>query len=269
MAQKLIMNIGLERDGVYLTDVPADGLPPAISSMNWIGDIVPESLKREDDDDTEVQLKSQESGNTVADLLEEEGTKKFTFATWDFKTENLIKAMGGSVDANGSWNAPLSAFRGAYYAMAYKSRANADTGLHVVFNYPKVKLKGKQEGIQVEGDGNKLQFTGIIFTPENALGEDTPSRRIDLIPTAPTGGIVDNDNDTFKFTEVSAFPNVGDYEFSIDNGVTFNDVVSNPITGLSGAIPVGNLQVRVKGDVISDTKHLPGFTLKNKEAFTV
>lgn len=268
MAQKRIMNIGLAEDGVYLASVQANGEPPELSAMNYIGDIVPDSLNRDDEDDSETDLKAQETGETVATLLSEVGTKKFLFSTWNFKTENLLKAFGGSVDAEGTWKAPTSSFRGDFYAMAYKSRADEETGLHFVMNYPKVLLKGKMEGIQQEGDGNKLQFSCTIFTPtDETTGQKKSPAVFMLIPTAPTNGQVDDTNDTFGWDFIQAFPNVTDYEFSEDGGNTWNDCTANP-QPITAPKAIGDVQVRVKADTTSDTKHKAGFVLANQVAFT-
>ncbi len=269
MAQTKISNTGLFEPGIYLLAPLATGLPPDLADMDWIGNIVPDSLTREDDENTSVQLKSQESGDTWQDLLTEIGTKKFTFSTWNFKTDNLLKAMGGTVDANGSWLAPVKEFRGDFYSMAYVSRADEDTGLHTVINYPKVQLMGKMEGIQQEGDGNKLMFSGVIFTPENATAVKQSARVIDVVPVAPTNPVTDDTADTFEFTPIPAFPTVTLYEYSDDTGSTYNDVTVNPITGISGAVAVGALLVRLKALTTGDTKHKAGFTLANTEEFTV
>lgn len=268
MAQKKIANIGLSENGIYLTEVPADGLPPEISTMDYIGDIVPDSLNRDDEEDTSVVLKSQESGEVFADILSETGAKKFTFATRNWKTENLLKALGGSVDATGSWLAPTSTFRGDFYAMAYMSRPDEFTGLHMVMQYPKVKLKGKVEGGQTESESNNLAFEGVVFTPENASGVKQAPMVYSLIPTAPTGGIVDDDNNTFAWTDVPGFTGFAKYEFSEDGGTTWDDCIANPHVLTLTAVAIGDMQIRVMADTTSDTKHKAGFVLANTEAFT-
>jgi len=269
MAQTKISNTGLLEPGVYLLAPLATGLPPDLADMSWIGNIVPDSLNREDDDNTEVPLKSQESGDIWQNLLTEIGTKKFVFATWNFKTDNLLKAMGGTVDSEGSWHSPVNEFRGDFYAMAYVSRADEDTGLHTVINYPKVQLIGKMEGIQQEADGNKLMFSGVIFTPENETAVKQSARVIDVVPVAPTNGIVDDTANTFEFTPIPAFPLVTLYEYSDDDGVSYSDVTVNPITAITGSVPAGEFKVRLKALITGDTPHKAGFDLASLDAFAV
>jgi hypothetical protein len=269
MAYKKIANIGLKEPGIYIASVESDGTPPELDDMTYIGDIVPGSLAREDDEDGSVQLKSQETGEVFEDILESVGTQRFTFSTWNFSVENLVKAMGGSVDTEGTWSAPIDTFRGDMYALAYVSRAKEDTEFHFVMQYPKCKLMGKMEGTQSEEDGNKLVFKATILRPtDSTTGVKKPDKVYKVMPTAPTNGVVDNTANTFGWTPLQNYPLATAYEFSLDGAGTWSPCTVNPQTGFVGAIPIGDAQIRVLADTTSDTKHAAGFALKNEVAFT-
>jgi len=270
MAKKKTSNIGLISPGVYYADVLATGLPPEIADMTlYVGDIVPGSLARDDDEDTETILKSQETGETFADLLGEEGTKRFKFNTWNFDVDNLKLAMGGAVDTEGTWSAPIEAFRGNFYAMAYISRADEDSELHTVIKYPKVSLKGMREGTQAEDDGDKIMFTATLYKPKDASGIKKPDRYIEKVPAAPVNAVIDDTADSMDWDYLQNWDAYADYEYSDDGGSTWTTCTAKPQTGFTGAIPIGDAQIRVKADTASDTKHRAGLPLKNDVAFTL
>ncbi len=83
-------------------------------------------------------------------------------------------------------------------------------------------------------------------------------------PNAPTNPVIDDENDTFAFTYVMGYTNPSDYEFSVDNGKTWETCVSNTQRVPSNAYDVGTVQVRVRGI----DGYLPGVALKSDVAFT-
>ena len=83
-------------------------------------------------------------------------------------------------------------------------------------------------------------------------------------PAAPTGGTVDDAADTFGFTAVSGYPSPALYEYSIDNGASWQTVTGNPIPVGDVAIPAGGLQVRLK----ESAARLAGAILSSTAPFT-
>jgi len=265
--QQKVGNVGIDGKGFYFGDVLTTGLPPNIEDMNFIEDIVPDSFAKEKEDDTIVDLKSQETGDIYMTLLSEVGTEKISFGTWNFKTKNIILALGGHADANGTWYSPVAPFAGIERSVAYISRVKF--GFHLVFKFAKVLFLGKEEGIQQEGDGNKLQFTSTILQPSDANGNQKSDKIIEKVPAAPLGGIVDDTADTFAWTNVPEFIGFAKYEYTKNGGTLWEDCTANPQTGMTGAIAVGDAQVRVKGSIVVDSEYKEGFTLVSTEEFTV
>ena len=81
---------------------------------------------------------------------------------------------------------------------------------------------------------------------------------------APDNAVVNDGANTFDFTLVSGKPDLALYEYSTDNGVSWNDVTANPISVGNIAIPAGHFQVRLKGNA----NYLDGDVLINPSAFT-
>lgn len=265
--QQKVGNAGIDGRGFYFGDPLTTGLPPEIQDMNFIEDIVPDSFVKEKDEDTIVDLKSQETSDIFMTLLSEVGTQKINFGTWNFKTRNIILALGGHADANGTWYSPVAPFVGIERSVAYITRVKF--GFHLVFKFAKVLFRGKEEGIQQEGDGNKLQYTATILQPSDTNGNPKSRAITERVPAAPLGGIVDDTANTFAWTEVPEFVGFAKYEYTTDNGVGWNDCTANPQTGIVGAVPVGHVQVRVKGSIVVDKEYEAGFVLKSTEEFTV
>jgi len=85
-----------------------------------------------------------------------------------------------------------------------------------------------------------------------------------ITPAAPTGGVVDNDADTFAFTLNSTYPSLSDYEYQVNSGA-IGPVTSNPIGIGDISVPIGQLKVRVK----AATGRTVSSWLTNATAFTV
>lgn len=264
MALSKVIISGLEQDGVYIIDPPSDGLPVELDTMDFIGEIVPDSVTPDNEDDTEVQIKAQETGEVLANLIQEKGAKRIKFDTYNFKTDNLLLALGGSVDSTGTWSAPTSTYRGILKAVAFASRADEETNLHTVVHFPKTQLKGSDEGIRQEGDASKLQFTATVYQPEDTSGNAKPQKVIQFMPTAPTNGVVDDTANTFAWDVVPAYPTAAEYEYSTDSGSSWTDCSANPQTGITGTVAAGAMKVRVKGT--ANFRH--GFSLASTEGFT-
>lgn len=83
-------------------------------------------------------------------------------------------------------------------------------------------------------------------------------------PAAPTQGVVNSAAHTFGFTVVSGHTVLNQYEYSADNGTTWNPVTSNPILLGNVTIPANTLHLRLAA---TDT-HKAGEVLRNATAFT-
>lgn len=269
MAKNMIIVAGLEEKGIYFSNVPADGLPPALDIMNFIGEIVPDSVTSENDEDTYNEIIGQETQNVLTTLLAEKGVKRKKFSTYNFNDENLKLALGGTVEADGTWNEATSGvYKGVLKCIAFMSRATAETGLHELVYYIKVLLRGADEGLRQEGDANKLNFIATKQSPANALGENTPAVVIKNVPTAPTNGIVDDTANTFAWDDVPVITGFIKYEYSKDGGSSWSDCTTNPQIGITGAIPAGDVQVRVKKNTSVKPYHTAGLVLVSKEPYT-
>ena len=261
-----IGNVGIGKKGFYFHNPLPTGLPPEIEDMDFISDIVPDSFGKEKDDDTINELISQESNDVFMSLLAEVGIEKINFGTWNFKNKNIILALGGHTDANGTWFSPVEPYVGINKAVAYISRVKF--GFHTVYKFPKVLFRGKEEGIQQEGDANKLQFTATILKPTDADGNKKSSLIKEIVPAAPLGGIVDDTADTFAWTDVPEFAGFAKYEYTKDNGIVWHDCTANPQGNITGAHAAGDIKVRVKGSTVVDSEHKEGFVLVSTEPYT-
>ncbi|HNY12154.1 MAG TPA: hypothetical protein PKK26_11240, partial [Candidatus Wallbacteria bacterium] len=71
-----------------------------------------------------------------------------------------------------------------------------------------------------------------------------------VTPAPPTAPVVDDKLNTFNWTNNPAYANVSNYEFSPDNGVSWTVCTTKPLTGLSGNITSGWLQVRIIANML-------------------
>lgn len=252
---------------VYIGDVPSDGVTmPAESAMTLIGhNIVPDSMEKVKDDDTYEVTKNQENNSIDMELLTEVGKTSINYATWDYNFENIVNVMGGEVVA-GVWQAPTVAYSGREVCL--KVISASAKGRHQVHFYPKVKMKGKLDDKFKAGEPGSVVYNFTLLDSEDSSGELTPNTQTYFMPAAPTFGIVDNTADTFGFTTVDGFTDVTKYEYSTDGGTSYSAVTSNPITGLTGVIAIGDLLVRVAAVLTGSDPYLAGYTLANKEAYS-
>jgi hypothetical protein len=87
-----------------------------------------------------------------------------------------------------------------------------------------------------------------------------------LTPAAPTAGTVNDVYNTFSWSPNPQYLDVGDYEYSNNNGIAWLPVTTNPIGIGNNAIPIGHLQLRVKAIPSANN---PGRILSNAQAFTI
>lgn len=85
-------------------------------------------------------------------------------------------------------------------------------------------------------------------------------------PVGPTSQIVDDVLDTYDWTNDPSYPNLGDYEYTMDGGLTYAILATKPLIVGPIALPNGKVGVRVKA--------VPGIsnasaTLYNTNPYTV
>ncbi|SFM26442.1 alpha-1,2-mannosidase, putative [Gracilibacillus orientalis] len=86
------------------------------------------------------------------------------------------------------------------------------------------------------------------------------------VPEAPTNGTVDDEENTFGWTNIEKFDQVSDYEYSLDGGENWHTATSNPQTVGPVAYESGQIQVRVKANESEDQTY--GDVLVSKDPFT-
>ncbi|MEI6753955.1 MAG: LamG-like jellyroll fold domain-containing protein [Paludibacter sp.] len=83
-------------------------------------------------------------------------------------------------------------------------------------------------------------------------------------PAAPTNPVENTTDNTFGFTLNPLYPDLSAYEFSEDNGTTFQTVTTNPIAIGSQILAAGDLSVRVKA---VPSLNFAGLSLQNVSAY--
>lgn len=258
-------NVGIFK--ILIGDVPSDGATmPEDSAMTSLGKIKIDSAALEKEDDENTPIKVQEDMSIDMDLLTDVGATSFTFETYDFSFPNIIRAMGGSV-ALSKWYQSTNVYRGKEVCLRIVTKAGK--GLHAVMDFPRVKMSGQDTGTFGEGDPSTIKFTFTKLTPTNDSGVNQPESIRYYLPAAPTNPVTDDTNDTFEWDYTENFTDATEYEYSTDTGSTWNDCTVNPQTGITGAVAVGALLVRVKADTTATYPYVSGYTLANTVEFTV
>lgn len=248
---------------IYVGDLQDDGLMPDDGDLVEIGKLVYDTISLEFEENSRVEIKNQETGKVDLSLLEEEGAKKFTFATRDMQFDNLILAFGGAVVSN-KYTAPTEAYTGVEKAVRFVTKAA--NGMHGVFDFPRMQLDAMLNGAIVENETASIQFTGTMLIPTNASDVDQPPYYAYYKPAAPTNGVVDDTANTFAFDYVENFEDATLYEYTTTGAAPYSACTVNPITGLTGAIAIGDLLVRIAANPTDE--HIEGYDLANTEAFT-
>jgi hypothetical protein len=87
------------------------------------------------------------------------------------------------------------------------------------------------------------------------------------VPAAPTAPVVDDGHNTFGWTNVAGYPELSDYEYSVDSGKTWIPVTANPQPVGDYDYAAGTVKVRVKEDEAAGAA--AGLPLVSDKAFTV
>ncbi len=114
------------------------------------------------------------------------------------------------------------------------------------------------------GDTVKVYVDGILLAEAPANGFDyfntadwswntkvddisvSSTKEMISLPTAPTNGVVDDDNKLFGFDYVPGYTDASYYEFSTDKGQTWSSCTANPQPVGDGPYAVGEVMVRIK-----------------------
>ena len=248
---------------IYIGDVQADGLMPDDGDLVEIGKLVYDTIEYITEENSIVDIKNQETGKVDLSLLEEEGAKKFTWATRDMQFDNLILAFGGAIVSN-KYTAPTEAYNGVEKAVRFVTKAA--NGIHSVVDFPRMKLNATINGAIVENETASIQFTGTMLIPVNASDVEQTPKYVYWKPAAPTNGVVDDTANTFEFDYVDGFADATLYEYTTTGAAPYSACTVNPITGLTGVIAIGDLLVRVAANATEE--HVEGYDLANTEAFS-
>ncbi|KGJ91178.1 DUF1566 domain-containing protein [Colwellia psychrerythraea] len=115
--------------------------------------------------------------------------------------------------------------------------------------------------VRVKADSKTSRNAGAILASSTAYY---------LVPIAPNNGAVTNGDvgtsSTFAFDLVPDFSKLSNYQYSSDNGKTWQAVTVNPIVLTEKTYAINQVQVRVTNNLAAG--NLAGTTLSNQEAFT-
>ncbi|MDH5920441.1 DUF1566 domain-containing protein [Vibrio splendidus] len=117
-----------------------------------------------------------------------------------------------------------------------------------------ISVRVKSNALDARPAGVPLVISSVFTRSENQ-------------PIAPTSPIVDDAENTFAWTDVEGFTGSNFYEYSLDRGITFTPVTSNPQAIPDEAFAKGQICVRVKAG--TDPQHDPGEALCSDKGYSV
>ena len=256
--------IGLQR--IEFGDVVVGAMPDKDTGFTIVnGKTVPDS----------AAFTIEKAEKTEVNVLESDfpymsipGTRvtNIAFNSRDFTVDNMVRAFGGTKISDDEYKAPIvTTIRTQAIRLTTKP---GNDGKVLVFLVQKANVDAGLNGQMVNNDTGFLEFECVPLTPQDAAGLNLPAYEMhtifDPVPS-PSSPIVDDDTGTFGWTVIPEYAAFGLYEYTIDNGATWNDCTANPQTGITTAIDAGHVQVRLK----ATDKHNYGTALKSTEAFTV
>ncbi|MBT2293574.1 glycoside hydrolase family 92 protein [Paenibacillus albidus] len=147
--------------------------------------------------------------------------------------------------------------------IAYDTYANATVNNERDFNSyiidPSYLVEGTNvltaEVHQVNGSSSDIAFDFKLTAIEQLKA-----------PDAPTNPLADDEANTFGWTAVPGFAALEEYEYSIDGGLTWKGVRSNPQSVGSGRYETGKVQVRIKAN--AGLKRAAGAALLSDKPYT-
>ncbi|MGB1236733.1 MAG: DUF1566 domain-containing protein [Pseudomonadales bacterium] len=101
----------------------------------------------------------------------------------------------------------------------------------------------------------------------DALSSDAAYTVTPGAPDAPSAPVVDDNLNRFGWTNTSGYSAIGDYEYSVDSGISWQANTANPQPLSDADLPSGSVWVRVVAD--ADNGRPAGSPLKSNAAFTV
>lgn len=117
-----------------------------------------------------------------------------------------------------------------------------------------ISVRVKSNALDARPAGVPLVISSVFTRSENQ-------------PIAPTSPIVDDAENTFAWTDVEGFTGSNFYEYSLDRGITFTPVTSNPQAIPDEAFAKEQICVRVKAG--TDPQHDPGEALCSDKGYSV
>ncbi|MFS1922790.1 DUF1566 domain-containing protein [Vibrio lentus] len=124
-----------------------------------------------------------------------------------------------------------------------------------------VSLPANTISVRVKSNALDARPAGVPLVIRSAF------TRSENQPKAPTSPIVDDAENTFAWTNVEGFTGSDSYEYSLDRGITFTPVTSNPQAIPDEVFSKGQVCVRVKAE--SDPLHDPGEALCSNKGYSV
>jgi hypothetical protein len=95
---------------------------------------------------------------------------------------------------------------------------------------------------------NRGENAQWMFVPGRNDGYPTFDYAALYAPDAPTNPVVDDDDDTFGWTNVPGYGSYTDYEYSVNGGSTWTSCTANPQPVGNNTYDAGTVRVRVKAD---------------------
>ncbi|MEZ9338330.1 DUF1566 domain-containing protein [Vibrio splendidus] len=124
-----------------------------------------------------------------------------------------------------------------------------------------ISLPANSISVRVKSNTLDARPTGVSLVISSAF------TRSENQPVAPTSPTVDDAENTFAWTEVKGFTGSDSYEYSLDKGITFTPVTSNPQAIPDEVFTQGQVCVRVIAE--SDPQHDPGEALCSDKGYSV
>ncbi|TKF98213.1 DUF1566 domain-containing protein [Vibrio lentus] len=124
-----------------------------------------------------------------------------------------------------------------------------------------VSLPANTISVRVKSNALDARPAGVPLVISSAF------TRSENQPKAPTSPIVDDAENTFAWTNVEGFTGSDSYEYSLDRGITFTPVTSNPQAIPDEIFSKGQVCVRVEAE--SDPLHDPGEALCSDKGYSV
>ena len=116
--------------------------------------------------------------------------------------------------------------------------------------------------------GTDLWFRVYASDENQTYQGHTFSLTVPDAPAAPTNPMVDDDANTFDWTNNPSYANVSDYEYSVNSGATWTICTSKPIEVGNIDLSAGEVQVRVGASTDAGAERFSGYVLSSDAGFT-